>query len=148
MSSLRLSNNELKHWKYVRRENVGGKWRYWYDDAYKNDDHPIGQNYKTQTEVMAEREYQNSVNELKSAEQESKSADMRTIEKTLKKADRYVEAAKVWLSDKLHTSIADTLKKKTKPLSWEQAKEYVDSTYVYGDEDLFLTDRYRKKKSY
>ena len=22
----------LRHWKYIKREKVGGKWRYWYDD--------------------------------------------------------------------------------------------------------------------
>ena len=24
-------NDELVHWKYVKREKVKGKWRYWYD---------------------------------------------------------------------------------------------------------------------
>ena len=26
-------SNELKHWKYVKREKVNGKWRYYYDDS-------------------------------------------------------------------------------------------------------------------
>lgn len=26
------NTNELYHWKYVKRERVDGKWRYWYDD--------------------------------------------------------------------------------------------------------------------
>lgn len=25
-------NNELKHWKYIKKVKVGGKWRYFYDD--------------------------------------------------------------------------------------------------------------------
>ena len=32
------SENELKHWKYVKRERVNGKWRYHYDvDQLKDD---------------------------------------------------------------------------------------------------------------
>lgn len=32
------SGNELKHWKYVKRERVNGKWRYYYDvDQLKDD---------------------------------------------------------------------------------------------------------------
>lgn len=34
----RLYNaNELKHWKYVNKKKVNGKWRYWYDDNSRED---------------------------------------------------------------------------------------------------------------
>lgn len=23
---------ELKHWKYIKKKRVNGKWRYWYED--------------------------------------------------------------------------------------------------------------------
>lgn len=31
-SFIELSDDELMHWKYSRREKVGNKWRYYYDD--------------------------------------------------------------------------------------------------------------------
>lgn len=30
------NQNSLKHWKYVKREKVNGKWRYYYDDGSKS----------------------------------------------------------------------------------------------------------------
>lgn len=30
------SNDYLEHYKYTRRERVGDKWRYWYDDIKDN----------------------------------------------------------------------------------------------------------------
>ena len=32
------NQNSLKHWKYVKREKVNGKWRYYYDNAEKAKD--------------------------------------------------------------------------------------------------------------
>lgn len=31
------NRNDIRHWKYIKRERVNGKWRYYYDDPeYRN----------------------------------------------------------------------------------------------------------------
>jgi len=32
-STARFDPDELRHWKYIKREKVNGKWKYWYDDS-------------------------------------------------------------------------------------------------------------------
>lgn len=33
MAKVYIPENELQHWKYIKREKVNGKWRYYYDDT-------------------------------------------------------------------------------------------------------------------
>lgn len=37
-SAERSDTDELRHWKYVKKEKINGKWKYWYDlESYKQD---------------------------------------------------------------------------------------------------------------
>lgn len=55
------SNDELKHWKYIKKKKVNGKWRYFYDqgevDKYKNQQK---QQYTTKDGTFVTKQYKDS----------------------------------------------------------------------------------------
>lgn len=94
---------------------------------------------KNSTEVRIGQNYTTPANESSSSsggggapeEEDEKELDM--LELT-KKADRLLETTKVWLNGKLSMNIIDTVTGKAKSMSWQQAKDWVEYTYRFADE--------------
>lgn len=136
ISELMHSESPRTNHKYRKREWKNGRWRYWYEDGEK-DERPIGQNYTTPGEDKPSEAAD------KKGKAEKEDSD---LEKKIAKVGRYIEAAKTWIKDIMQTPAIDHLTGKDKPITWQRAKEFVDSKYVDGDQDLLLTDKYLDKK--
>lgn len=123
LSSLTHNDDELCHWKYIKRERgLNGKYRYWYADA---DPEKID---------AASKKFAKAVDSTKKT--------LKKIDSKLNKLDRYIEAGKVWYESWLGLTIVDSFKGQ-KGKTWQEAKEWVDYTYRYGDKKKFLTDKYK-----
>lgn len=122
VSELYHSDDELMHWKYIKREKVNGKYRYWYDD------------------IDPEKIDAVSKKIAKSVDSARKSVESATSK--LNKLDRYIEAGKVWFQSWNSIGIVDTFKG-GKGYTWQEAKEWVDYTYRKGDKNKLLTDKYK-----
>ena len=73
--------------------------------------------------------------------------DTKQLETDIKKTDRYLEAAKLWLDSRLNARIGDIVSGRYESMSWQRAKENIDYRYRYGDKQLLLTEKYRSDSS-
>ena len=91
------TGNELKHWKYIKKEKVNGKWRYYYNVGDMQEDmQKAKEQAKEQLGLNAKQEMQNSKSYLdKSKAQESAAKSKYDVSRkdTLNAKNRY-DAAK------------------------------------------------------
>ena len=128
LSELMHSDDELMHYKYIKKEQLpSGEWRYYY--------------LETDHRVMDPNNISNSEGKKKpmtTKQQEQYRSALRT--------DRYMEAAKEWINSRLRASVVDVLSGKHKPLTWKQAKEVADGWHINDDPKLFISKKYKQQK--
>lgn len=90
---------------------------------------PIGQNYTVQKNPSSSSSSGGGGGGA--PEEEEEELDLMDF---AKKADRFLETAKVWVNDKLSMNVIDTLSGKARSMSWKQAKAWVDHIYRFADE--------------
>lgn len=90
---------------------------------------PIGQNYTTPAN---ESSSSSSGGGAPEEEEEDEAIDLMEL---AKKGDRFLETAKVWINDKLSLKVVDCITGKAQSMSWSQAKQWVDYTYRFADEN-------------
>lgn len=134
ISELYHSEDELMHWKYVKKERVNGKWKYYYDwDEFKNDAKTVINETMTKT---------------------SKSA-IETANKASKSVNTYVSKAKnfinKWYNDpkNMYDVDSSTYKQKLDKIKetdeWKRIVARNDKEYVKTNADgtkTYLIDDY------
>ena len=97
------SSNELAHYKYLKREKVNGKWRYYYDDLTTNDD-------KKNAYLETKRIYESSIKELADRQKVQGVLPNDRIQDSYRKTiDQYADYSKQAKEEYLKTLVGTTV---------------------------------------
>lgn len=128
-----MSNSDyLIHWKYVKREKVNGKWRYWYDDV------------KSKTEATIAGTKQKIATKTAEVAEKSTNAALKTANKAAGGLDAVVDKARDTLN-KLYDD-ANNIYNIT-PLSYDKKIAKVKETQEWKDIVARSDPEYIKKNA-
>ena len=109
-SAERSDSDELRHWKYVKKEKINGKWKYWYDlESYKQDMKKIKEDSKNSQYTPSDK-----VTDISSGLKQK-------LKNYIQNAKNKVDA----MIDKSVNSVKDAAKKTVNAIP-EQANKVVD----------------------
>lgn len=103
----------IRHWKYIKKERVNGKWRYYYSDAeynqMKKEYELAAKNYKqSEKNLFSVNDKNISVHNSKNSTLEAKNRADIALQKAYKKYEaagkRYMLAEKKWKKVKMKTA--------------------------------------------
>lgn len=109
-----LRDDELMHWKYIKREKINGKWRYYYDigQRAKSDYKEAERNYNRTSEnwdrlskitnKLGAKALANPNNESKSKARVASKASTDAYERYLKAVDKLQETKTSYMSSPLY----------------------------------------------
>lgn len=90
-------SNELKHWKYIKKVRVNGKWRYFYDDSETQKyDNNVTENSQITTK------YKNTDRFGDSESVTTYGSNNKTIVKNRGKLSRSIDNGKNWINKKIY----------------------------------------------
>ena len=89
-----LNANDLTHWKYIKREKVNGKWRYYYkDDATGRDTYVKNPTFKTKVTAAVQDKLgydeRERMNNTKANAEKTKNDNQGKIDRAVTNANRY-----------------------------------------------------------
>lgn len=114
--------NELKHWKYIKKERVNGRWRYYYDDGGQkgeilnpraNPNSPYGTYYMTKSMIPSnlKKVQVNKSNNLFSTEKSidtNKDGFADTTIRNIGKLERSIDKARNWVESLFDRTYRDS----------------------------------------